>query len=912
MGRSGFGRLRAGRLTAAFVALALVVAGLVGASLPGATESASAVSGSQFDPGNIISDHNFYDANAMTAAQIQAFFNSHIGGCANSNCLGVYTTATTTKPQKNTDAGTLVCQAYAGSAGESAATIIFKVQQACSISAKVILVTLQKEQGLISNAAPSDGVMQRAMGYGCPDSTGGTCDSQYYGFFNQVYWAAWQLKRYGTNVPFGTFQPGVRAIAYSPNASCGSGAVNILNNATAALYNYTPYQPNAAALANLNGIGDGCSSYGNRNFWVYYNNWFGSPSQAPGTPEGNVTSITTDSRGVTVSGWVVDPDAVTAPVVISFQLGQTWQALTADQPGDDQSSVYPGAGSSHAFSGLLPMPPGTYSLCIYPINSGGAGTTGSLGCSTVTVPLPPPPVGAIQTGDAAGQSIAITGWAVKPDAPTSPVSLAVNIGSRWIAMTANLPNTAAPTQIAGAGANQGFSGTVAAAPGLQTFCVWGAPTAGPAVSIGCRSVVVPPPQLAVTKLESVTTTSSSTTVTGYSVWPNAVSQSVPLAVNIGSNWYAVTANQPSSTAAAAVSGAGPNHGFTLTIPSSSGSRSVCLWSTELSGSATLADCQTATTSTSPTGVTSAFETVAGGSSAITFSGWSIWPGSLSGTVPVAINIDSSWYAVSANQASTTGAAAVAGAGPNHGFTGSIPASIGAHTVCVWATQPASGAVEVGCKPVTVSAGLPTLGAVSNISAAVGGVHVDGWAVMPSTPTTAANVAATVNGQWLAVPAGKPNAIAPTQFSGAGPNQGFSGLFPTGTGPQTLCVYATSGTGAVNLGCQTVTVSPAPESIAVLSSVLPTAGGVTVTGWASWPSALSTSVPVAVDIDALWTAIPSNLPNSDAPDFVKGAGPNQGFGATVPATSGSHSVCVWITQPVTTAALFIGCQTVTVP
>jgi hypothetical protein len=35
---------------------------------------------------------------------------------------------------------------------------------------------------------------------------------------------------------------------------------------TPALDNHTPYEPKTAALANLYGSGDSCSSYGNRNF----------------------------------------------------------------------------------------------------------------------------------------------------------------------------------------------------------------------------------------------------------------------------------------------------------------------------------------------------------------------------------------------------------------------------------------------------------------------------------------------------------------------------------------------------------------------------------------------------------------------------------------------------------------------
>ncbi|WP_170192092.1 cell wall-binding repeat-containing protein [Rhodoglobus vestalii] len=54
--------------------------------------------------------------------------------------------------------------------------------------------------------------------------------------------------------------------------------MRVQNYATAALYNYTPYRPNTAALNNLGSYGDSCSSYGNRNFWDYYYSWFGNPN----------------------------------------------------------------------------------------------------------------------------------------------------------------------------------------------------------------------------------------------------------------------------------------------------------------------------------------------------------------------------------------------------------------------------------------------------------------------------------------------------------------------------------------------------------------------------------------------------------------------------------------------------------
>ena len=65
-------------------------------------------------------------------------------------------------------------------------------------------------------------------------------------------------------------------ILYHPYNNCGARSVYIQNGATAALYNYTPYVPNTAALNSGYGTGDGCSAYGNRNFFSYFTDWFGS------------------------------------------------------------------------------------------------------------------------------------------------------------------------------------------------------------------------------------------------------------------------------------------------------------------------------------------------------------------------------------------------------------------------------------------------------------------------------------------------------------------------------------------------------------------------------------------------------------------------------------------------------------
>lgn len=255
---------------AAVAALVVSVLTVIGPASP-----AVAAEASEFDPGYIISDSQFYERDAMSESEIQRFLDRMIESCSNSNCLNVYRQNTVSKTATERCTGE-----YAGASNERASRIIYKVQQACNISAKVILVTLQKEQGLVTHRAPTSSRLERAMGYYCPDdpTRPGWCHPNFAGFQNQVYNASGQFHRYRLNPLNYSYRIGVSTIKYHPNSECGTTSVSIRNAATAGLYIYTPYTPNAAALANLYGTGNSCSSYGNRNFWRIFTDWFGSPT----------------------------------------------------------------------------------------------------------------------------------------------------------------------------------------------------------------------------------------------------------------------------------------------------------------------------------------------------------------------------------------------------------------------------------------------------------------------------------------------------------------------------------------------------------------------------------------------------------------------------------------------------------
>ncbi len=257
-------------------------------------DKTEAASTKDFKAGNIMSDAVMSDYNSMTIDQIQAFLKSK-NACnmsAEPSAVGAsrYENVNITKHGVTYNRryyfgsssglyhvkdGHFVCMADESFNGRSAAYHIWDAAQTFKINPKVLIVLLEKEQSLITDKFPYEVQYRAATGYGCPDTA--ACDSKYYGLEAQLGNAAYLfhtvLSGGWTNFPLGT-----NYIQYNPNPGCGGSKVKIENLATSALYRYTPYQPNSAALAAGYGVtGDGCGAYGNRNFFLLYSDWFGNP-----------------------------------------------------------------------------------------------------------------------------------------------------------------------------------------------------------------------------------------------------------------------------------------------------------------------------------------------------------------------------------------------------------------------------------------------------------------------------------------------------------------------------------------------------------------------------------------------------------------------------------------------------------
>ena len=232
-----------------------------------------------FDPDDLISDATFTAVDSLSESAIQGFL------AAQSGILASYQA-----PDHN-------------GVTRSASAIIWQAAEAWQISPKVILATLQKEQGLLSTASPDASALEWAMGCGLPDSA-------YEGFGKQVWYGAESLHNDGQG-----FYAGIAKV-------CGDGTVQPVDEASYALYCYTPWI----------GIDGG----GNELFWTLYWQYFGDPL-AVAPPAITAFTPTSGPVGTTVtlsgSGFSGATAVTLSGVAVAFSVNSDTQITATVLPG---------------------------------------------------------------------------------------------------------------------------------------------------------------------------------------------------------------------------------------------------------------------------------------------------------------------------------------------------------------------------------------------------------------------------------------------------------------------------------------------------------------------------------------------------------------------------------------------------
>ncbi|MFA5184224.1 MAG: hypothetical protein WC456_01725 [Patescibacteria group bacterium] len=198
-----------------------------------------------FNPNRIIEDSELMAYDAMNLADIQNFLQ------AKGSFLSNYTAINTHGDLKSAaeiiyDAthNNYDCDGVTLSDKPTEAEKKLKCRSITTVNPKFLLVLLQKEASLVEDSSPATSRLDWATGYGCPD--GWVCNPYYKGFGKQVNSAALQFRAYMLEPQNYRYKVGQ---TYEITNTVGAyvteadkiSIVTPQNQATAALYNYTPH-----------------------------------------------------------------------------------------------------------------------------------------------------------------------------------------------------------------------------------------------------------------------------------------------------------------------------------------------------------------------------------------------------------------------------------------------------------------------------------------------------------------------------------------------------------------------------------------------------------------------------------------------------------------------------------------------
>jgi subtilisin family serine protease len=399
------------------------------------------------------------------------------------------------------------------------------------------------------------------------------------------------------------------------------------------------------------------------------------------------------------------------------------------------------------------------------------------------------PLGSFDTATGGPGSIAVTGWAIDPDT-VAPVPVEVRVdGQLRATVTADAVRPDVGAAFPGYGSAHGFATSVSAAAGSRQVCVTARNDAsgGPSTSLGCRTVTVPSgsPFGSVDRVAPFLP--GLVAVSGWAIDPDTAA---PVDVHVyvdGVFAGAFPAAGSRPDVGAAFPGYGPDHGFSLIVPSLGGTRQVCTYGINVGpGTNRLIGCRAVVMpGGSPFG---SLDTTIGGPGRIDVSGWVIDPDTYL-PVDVHVYVDGRFAAArTADGVRPDVGRAFPFYGAAHGYGVSVPAGPGLHQVCVYGIDVGVGSnALVSCRSVTVPSGSP-FGSVDGASGRVGGIDLRGWAIDPDTAAPI-DVHVYVDGAFAgAFPAAGSRPDVGAAFPGYGSAHGFILTVPAAAGTRTACVY----------------------------------------------------------------------------------------------------------------------------
>jgi cell wall-associated NlpC family hydrolase len=332
------------------------------------------------------------------------------------------------------------------------------------------------------------------------------------------------------------------------------------------------------------------------------------------------------------------------------------------------------------------------------------------------------------------------------------------------------------------------------------------------------------------------------------------------------------------------------------------------------------------------------QAVASGSTAIRVIGWAADPSDLRQPLTVRGSVDGVVVGQQVTAVARPDVVAARLTGPTPGFAMALPALPGSHTVCVTAVNLGAGTnTTLRCWNVVVpvpAGAIPTaaqlaaespFGWFDSATASGNTVTLTGWAADPDSLAQPLRITATRDGVTAVITSAtvvpRPDVVYARH---TGPKPGFSLTTTLANGAHRVCTTAINLAVGVNklLGCRSVWVGPPPPTAAEIAAQSPVgalesaraagSSSIQLTGWASDPNSLATSLKVVAYLDGSAAAtVTAAVPR---PDLVtsKHTGPAAGYSFTIPAGTGTHNVCMWAVNIGVGVNKYLGCAALSTP
>jgi hypothetical protein len=204
---------------------------------------------------------------------------------------------------------------------------------------------------------------------------------------------------------------------------------------------------------------------------------------------------------------------------------------------------------------------------------------------------------------------------------------------------------------------------------------------------------------------------------------------------------------------------------------------------------------------------------------------------------------------------------------------------------------------------------PPVGNLERVRGGEDSIRVTGWA-FDADADGPGYVWVTIDGVGRHLRTDEPRPDVAAAYADAPAATGFRAELAATAGRHTVCVTAANvGPGThQELGCRTVYVLPVATPIGSLVSVREVTGGIALSGWAIDPDTTD-AVYVWVTVDGVGRHLRADLRRSDLGTMYPDYGARHAFSATLPASRGTHTVCVTVSNVGPGSHRSLGCRTV---